>query len=80
MRDRRCVECNDNPGRYGDPENVMDRDAGTDIFVLVRVSPIDLFGLTLIFFISELDVQPMPKSGPMSGLGRRPTDLNPNSA
>jgi hypothetical protein len=29
----------------------MDQDTGTDIFVLVRVLPIDLFGLTLIFFI-----------------------------
>jgi hypothetical protein len=38
-----------NPGSYGNPENVMDQDTGTDIFVLVRVLPIDLFGLTLTF-------------------------------
>jgi hypothetical protein len=56
MRDRRCVGSNDgsnpnvpNPGSYGNPENVMDQDTGTDIFVLVRVLPIDLFGLTLTF-------------------------------
>ena len=56
--DRRCMTCHDGsnphlPNLYGydNLKKVTERDTGTDIFTLVRVSHIHLFGLTFIFFI-----------------------------
>jgi hypothetical protein len=56
--DKRCMSCHDgsNPhlanfDGYDNIKKVTERDTGTDIFTLVRVSHIHLFGLTFIFFI-----------------------------
>lgn len=56
--EKRCSSCHDgsNPHLVNltDPENlkkVTEQDTGTDIFTLVRVSHIHLFGLTFIFFL-----------------------------
>ncbi|HEX6003625.1 MAG TPA: hypothetical protein VFZ14_06490 [Burkholderiales bacterium] len=56
--DRRCMGCHDgsnphlpNLNGYDNLKKVTERDTGTDIFTLVRVSHIHLFGLTFIFFI-----------------------------
>jgi len=56
--DKRCMSCHDgsnphlvNLGGYDNIKKVTERDTGTDIFTLVRVSHIHLFGLTFIFFI-----------------------------
>jgi hypothetical protein len=56
--DKRCMSCHDgsNPhlASFSDYENlkkVTEQDTGTDIFTLVRVSHIHLFGMTFIFFI-----------------------------
>lgn len=56
--DKRCMTCHDgsNPhlanfDGYDNIKKVTERDTGTDIFTLVRVSHIHLFGLTFIFFI-----------------------------
>lgn len=56
--DRRCMQCHDgsnphlpNLSDYDNLKKVTARDTGTDIFTLVRVSHIHLFGLTFIFFI-----------------------------
>jgi len=56
--DKRCMTCHDGsnphlPNLYGydNLKKVTERDTGTDIFTLVRVSHIHLFGLTFIFFI-----------------------------
>jgi len=55
---QRCATCHDgsNPhipkfGSYEDVKKVTAQDTGADIFTLVRVSHIHLFGLTFIFFI-----------------------------
>jgi hypothetical protein len=59
--DRRCMTCHDgsnphlvNMDGYDNIKKVTERDTGTDIFTLVRVSHIHLFGLTFIFFIVGL--------------------------
>ena len=56
--DKRCLSCHDgsnphlvNLNGYDNLKKVTERDTGTDIFTLVRVSHIHLFGLTFIFFI-----------------------------
>lgn len=56
--ERRCMTCHDgsnphlpNLNGYDNLKKVTERDTGTDIFTLVRVSHIHLFGLTFIFFI-----------------------------
>jgi hypothetical protein len=59
--DKRCMTCHDgsNPhlpnfSTYDYVRKVTEIDTGTDIFTLVRVSHIHLFGLTFIFFIMGL--------------------------
>jgi len=59
--DRRCMSCHDgsnphlaNLGTYDNLKKVTEQDTGADIFTLVRVSHIHLFGLTFIFFIMGL--------------------------
>jgi len=59
--DKRCMTCHDgsnphlaNLDGYDNIKKVTERDTGTDIFTLVRVSHIHLFGLTFIFFIVGL--------------------------
>jgi hypothetical protein len=56
--DKRCLSCHDgsnphlpNLNGYDNLKKVTERDTGTGIFTLVRVSHIHLFGLTFIFFI-----------------------------
>jgi len=59
--DKRCMTCHDgsNPhlpnfSGYDNIKKVTEQDTGTDIFTLVRVSHIHLFGITFIFFIMGL--------------------------
>lgn len=59
--DRRCMACHDgsNPNLvnlnvYDNMQKVTERDTGTELFTLVRVSHIHLFGITFIFFIMGL--------------------------
>ena len=59
--DQRCMACHDgsNPhipslNGYDNLKKVTEQDTGTNIFTLVRVSHIHLFGLTFIFFIMGL--------------------------
>lgn len=59
--DKRCMVCHDgsNPhlpnfSGYDNIKKVTEQDTGTDIFTLVRVSHIHLFGMTFIFFIVGL--------------------------
>ena len=56
--DKRCMTCHDgsNPhlpnfNGYDNIKKVTEQDTGADIFTLVRVSHIHLFGITFIFFI-----------------------------
>ena len=56
--DKRCMTCHDgsnphlvNLNGFDNLKKVTERDTGTGIFTLVRVSHIHLFGLTFIFFI-----------------------------
>jgi hypothetical protein len=58
---KRCMACHDgsnphlpNLSSYDNIKKVTERDTGTDVFTLVRVSHIHLFGLTFIFFIMGL--------------------------
>jgi hypothetical protein len=59
--DKRCMGCHDgsnphlpNLSSYDNIKKVTEQDTGTDVFTLVRVSHIHLFGLTFIFFIMGL--------------------------
>jgi hypothetical protein len=59
--DKRCMACHDgsnphlvNLGGYDNIKKVTEQDTGTDVFTLVRVSHIHLFGLTFIFFLVGL--------------------------
>jgi hypothetical protein len=59
--DKRCMSCHDgsnphlpNLRGYDNLKKVTDQDTGTDVFTLVRVSHIHLFGLTFVFFIMGL--------------------------
>ena len=56
--EKRCMSCHDgsnphipNLGDWDTLKKLGEQDTGTDIFTLVRVSHIHLFGLTFIFFI-----------------------------
>jgi hypothetical protein len=59
--EQRCMSCHDgsnphipNLAGYDNVTKVTARDTGADVFTLVRVSHIHLFGLTFIFFIMGL--------------------------
>lgn len=59
--EKRCLGCHDgsnphlaNLSGYDNIKKVTERDTGTDIFTLVRVSHIHLFGLTFVFFVVGL--------------------------
>src|SRR5450759_477262 len=59
--EKRCMTCHDgsnphlvNLGGYDNIKKVTEQDTGTDVFTLVRVSHIHLFGMTFIFFIMGL--------------------------
>lgn len=59
--DKRCMSCHDgsnphlaNLGGYDNMKKVTEQDTGTDIYTLVRVSHIHLFGVTFIFFLVGL--------------------------
>ncbi|MBI5921256.1 MAG: elongation factor-1 alpha [Betaproteobacteria bacterium] len=61
IMDKRCMSCHDgsnphlpNLGGFDNIKKVIEKDTGTDIFTLVRVSHIHLFGLTFVFFIIGL--------------------------
>jgi hypothetical protein len=61
LLERRCLACHDgsnphlpNLAGYDDLRKLTERDTGTDIFTLVRVSHIHFFGVTFIFFIMGL--------------------------
>ena len=56
--DKRCMACHDgsnphlvNLTGYDNLKKVTEKDTGTNIFTLVRVSHIHLFGFTFIFFV-----------------------------
>lgn len=56
--DKRCIACHDgsnphlpNLDGYDNVRKVTERDTGTALFTLVRVSHIHFFGLTFVFFI-----------------------------
>ena len=58
MIEKRCATCHDgsNPhlvslGGYDNVKKVTDQDKGTDIFTLVRVSHIHLFGIVTFLFV-----------------------------
>ncbi len=59
--DQRCMLCHDgsnphlpNLNGYENLQKVAVQDTGTDVFTLVRVSHIHLFGLTFVFFVMGL--------------------------
>jgi hypothetical protein len=59
--DKRCLDCHDgsnphvaNLDGYGELTASAELDTGMDIFTLVRVSHIHMFGITFIFFIMGL--------------------------
>ena len=61
MLDKRCMGCHDgknphlaNLSGYDNLKKLTEKDTGTDIFTLVRVSHIHLFGISFIFFIVGL--------------------------
>ncbi|MDH3288751.1 MAG: elongation factor-1 alpha [Betaproteobacteria bacterium] len=56
--DKRCLACHDgsnphlaNIKGYDNIQKVIERDTGTGIFTLVRLSHVHLFGLTFVFFV-----------------------------
>ena len=56
--DRRCMACHDgsnphlpNLNGFDNVQKVIERDTGTGLFTLVRVSHIHLFGIAFIFFV-----------------------------
>lgn len=56
--DKRCMDCHDgsnphlpNLNGYDNVRKVTERDTGTALFTLVRVSHIHFFGLTFVFFL-----------------------------
>lgn len=59
--EKRCMSCHDgsnphlpNLSDWDGVKKVAEQDTGTDIFTLVRVSHIHLFGITFIFFVMGL--------------------------
>jgi hypothetical protein len=58
LLDKRCVSCHDgsnphlaNLGGYDNVKKVTEQDKGTDIFTLVRVSHIHLFGIVIFLYV-----------------------------
>jgi hypothetical protein len=58
LLDKRCLACHDgsnphlpNLNGYDNLQKVTEKDTGTGVFTLVRVSHIHLFGLTFVFFL-----------------------------
>jgi hypothetical protein len=56
--DKRCMTCHDgsnphlpNLNGFDNVKKVTEKDTGTEVFTLVRVSHIHLFGITFIFFL-----------------------------
>ncbi len=56
--EKRCLSCHDgsnphlpNLNGYDNVKKVTEKDTGTEVFTLVRVSHIHLFGITFIFFL-----------------------------
>jgi len=56
--DKRCITCHDgsnphlpNLNGYDNLQKITEKDTGTGVFTLVRVSHIHLFGLTFVFFL-----------------------------
>lgn len=56
--EKNCLDCHDgsnphlsNLDGFENIQSVVERDTGTDLYTLVRVSHIHLFGITFIFFI-----------------------------
>ncbi|HZQ62341.1 MAG TPA: hypothetical protein VFC24_13380 [Casimicrobiaceae bacterium] len=61
MLERRCMSCHDgsnphlpNLAGFDNVKKVTEADTGTDVFTLIRISHIHLFGLTMMFFILGL--------------------------
>lgn len=61
MLDQRCLTCHDgsnphlsNLSNYDTVKKTTEMDTGTDVFTLVRVSHIHMFGITFIFFLVGL--------------------------
>ena len=61
LLDQRCMSCHDgsnphipNLSGYDNVKKVTEVDTGTDVFTLIRISHIHLFGLTMVFFILGL--------------------------
>ncbi|MFM9969376.1 MAG: hypothetical protein ACKVQK_13380 [Burkholderiales bacterium] len=62
LMETRCIACHDgksnphltNLSTYESMKKILDRDTGANIFTLVRVSHIHLFGVTFIFFLMGL--------------------------
>ncbi len=61
LLEQRCMTCHDgsnphlaNLSGYENLKKVTEQDTGTDVFTLVRVSHIHLFGLTFVFFLMGL--------------------------
>jgi hypothetical protein len=59
--EQRCLSCHDggnphlsNLGNYESVKKTTEQDTGTDVFTLVRVSHIHMFGMTFIFFLMGL--------------------------
>jgi hypothetical protein len=59
--EQRCLACHDgsnphlsNLGNYESVKKTTEQDTGTDVFTLVRVSHIHMFGMTFIFFLMGL--------------------------
>lgn len=59
--DQRCLSCHDggnphlsNLGNYDGVKKTTEQDTGTDVFTLVRVSHIHMFGMSFIFFLMGL--------------------------
>ena len=78
MLDKRCMTCHDgsnphliNLNGYDNLKKVTEKDTGTDIFTLVRVSHIHLFGFTFIFFIARPDLQPCLRAAGVVQVRRR---------
>ena len=59
--EKNCLSCHDgsnphlsNLDGFDNMQSVVEHDTGTDVFTLVRVSHIHLFGLTFVFFLMGL--------------------------
>jgi hypothetical protein len=59
--EKNCLSCHDgsnphlsNLDGFDNMQSVVEHDTGTDVFTLVRVSHIHLFGVTFVFFLTGL--------------------------